>query len=80
LSDRRSLHGDMINAHNRPLKNVISQYRKRTPGAEMSSSLAGKPQSVVDEVNARVDVMRIRYEQGLDLWTGEPLPKTKGVQ
>jgi hypothetical protein len=68
----------MLNAHSGPLQNVISKYRKRGPGAEISSSLAGKPQHIVDIVNARVEVMRIRYEQGLDLWTGEPLDKPKG--
>jgi len=80
LSDNRSLLGDMINAHTKPLSNVIDKYRKASPGAEVSSTLAGKPQHIVDIVNGRVEVMRIRYEQGLDLWTGETLSKTKGVQ
>ena len=80
MSDRRSLHGDMINAYTKPLSNVIDQYRKGNPGAEISSTLAGKPQYVVDAVKARVEVMRIRHEQGLDLWTGDPLPNAKGIQ
>lgn len=78
--DDNSLLGDMITTQTKPLKNVISKYRKSGPGSEMSSSLAGKPQTVIDTVNGRVDVMRIRYEQGLDLWTGEPLEKTKGTK
>ena len=80
MSDSRSLLGEMINAHAKPLSNVIDKYRKGNNGAEISSTLAGKPQHVVDIVNDRVDVMRIRHEQGLDLWTGEPLPKTKGFK
>ena len=80
MSDSRSLLGDMINAHTKPLSNVIDKYRKGNPGAEISSTLAGKPQHVVDSVKAKVEVMRIRHEQGLDLWTGEPLDKTKGFK
>jgi hypothetical protein len=77
LSDRRSLHGDMINSHTRPMKNVIDKYRKASPGAEISSTLAGKPKYIVEAVKAKVEVMRIRHEQGLDLWTGETLDETK---
>jgi len=72
--------GDMITASSKPLSNVIDKYRKGNPGAEISSTLAGKPQHVVDAVKAKVEVMRIRHEQGLDLWTGEALGNTEGFK
>lgn len=72
-----SMSGDMITSHSRPLKNVIGKHRKSASKIEVASTLAGKPQSVIDSINERVDIMRVRHEQGLDLWTGEPLSQNK---
>lgn len=79
MNDSSAPLSDMMTPNIRPLRNVIDKYRKASLGTNnYSSTLAGKPQHVVDDIRARVDVMRVRHEQGLDLWTGEPLGDEKG--
>lgn len=80
MRNYESMFGDMITQHSRPLQNVIAKHRKNASKAEVSSTLAGKPQTVLDTINDRVEVMRIRHEQGLDLWTGKPLEDKKGFR
>ncbi len=84
MRNHDSMTGDIITQHSGPLQNVIAKHRKPSFNADrgerwpVSSSLAGKPQSVLDSINERVEVMRVRHEQGLDLWTGKPLDNEKG--
>jgi len=56
-------------------RNMMPEYQTRAKKTNPTSG--GIPKGLVDDLDKRVDakikLMRERYESGLDLWTGEPL-------
>jgi len=62
------------------MQNVISKYRHpggQTPPQKTQLAVNRRSVGKQDDVDEKVALMRERYENGLDLWTGEPLDEVK---